>query len=401
MGDEGGGPGHSPEPDLPTDAAVWSDPQLAQRTLDGLDAHICVIDHGARIRLTNAAWRSFARAAGEYGTGTGEGVNYLEALAHSAASGDREAQQIQVDLRELLQGRREVVRHEYPCSTPQRKLWFLMVARPLSATRLSRTPVGAVIAHVDITDRYEAEQAATAIAEDLRQANRAKSDVLLAASHDLRNHLNGAQGFQEILAQTELTAEQRRYLNHSQIALQQLQELTRMLVELAQLERGQLCFAEEPLDILHVMEQQKELLTLKAQQKDLDLTVESGQLEVHRFLGDEQRLGQIMYNLATNALRYTDEGSVTIRVSGGLTGPVLLEVMDTGSGLSEAERRTIFDRFSRGRADVANRAPEGLGLDLAICTELAAAMGGEIEVRNSGSGAHFTVRLPLKPLHRQ
>lgn len=247
--------------------------------------------------------------------------------------------------------------------------------------------------------RQEELQAARDLAV---RANRAKSDFLATISHDLRTPLNGVLGFANLLRNTDLSDEQDSYVDTIRSSGQALMALIDDLLDLAKLESGQIRFARDPVDLPGLAESVRRMLSAMASERGLELRTRIGPGVPPLVRGDELRLRQILANLAGNALKFTERGwieiAVTLAAPAGADGRVTLclSVSDSGVGIAAADQDRLFERFAQGDS---GRKAGGVGLGLAICRQLAQAMGGAIGVESQpGEGSRFWVELPFEVL---
>jgi PAS domain S-box-containing protein len=256
--------------------------------------------------------------------------------------------------------------------------------------RIIRT-VG-VIRNID--DEKRAELALAKARDDAEAANRAKSLFLATMSHEIRTPLNGVLGMAQAMAMDELSPAQRERLGVVHASGEALLAILNDVLDLAKIEAGKLEFEEIEFDLEEVARGAHQAFTAQANKKGLSfaLDIESAQ-GVYR--GDPTRLRQILYNLVSNALKFTDIGE--IRVTAGWRDEHLtLAVADTGVGIPADRLQVMFGRFDQADASTTRRFG-GTGLGLAICRELAEMMGGSIDVESTpGLGSIFTVVLPLE-----
>jgi signal transduction histidine kinase len=227
-------------------------------------------------------------------------------------------------------------------------------------------------------------------------------------SHELRTPLNSIIGFTGILHQGlagPLTEEQLRQLGMVRGSARHLLDLINDVLDISKIEAGQLEVRNKPFDVRASVERVVASVKPSAEKKGLSLEATVSP-SLDRMLGDQRRFEQILYNLLGNAIKFTDEGGVTLiadvvealsREAGAGRGPaVRLRVSDTGIGIKPEDMATIFEPFRQVDAGLA-RLHEGTGLGLAICMKLAALLGGEITATSEWSkGSTFTVTLGLR-----
>jgi CheY-like chemotaxis protein/two-component sensor histidine kinase len=230
--------------------------------------------------------------------------------------------------------------------------------------------------------------------EDAEAANRAKSTFLATMSHEIRTPLNGVLGMAQAMAVEALSDAQRGRLDVIRQSGETLLAILNDVLDLSKIEAGKLELEEGRFDISELVEGALAAFMAVAEHKgvDFDLRVEAKAAGIYR--GDSTRVRQILYNLISNALKFTERGEVRVTV-GHAEADLTLEVRDSGIGIAPDRIASLFQKFEQAEASTTRRFG-GTGLGLAICRELAQLMGGDIEVASVvGEGATFTVRLPL------
>jgi signal transduction histidine kinase/HPt (histidine-containing phosphotransfer) domain-containing protein/DNA-binding NarL/FixJ family response regulator len=227
------------------------------------------------------------------------------------------------------------------------------------------------------------------------EASRAKSEFLANVSHEIRTPINALLGIAELLADTELTPEQRRHVQVFRSSGQSLFELINDLLDLSKIEAGRLELHEEPLRLRALLEDRIALLAPRAKEKGLALQLEIAD-DVPAFVrGDATRLAQALTNLLGNAIKFTPAGSVRLAVARDGAEGLAFTVSDTGIGIAPSKLETIFEPFTQADGSV-TRAFGGTGLGLSITRSLVQLMGGTIGVESTpGAGTRFIVRLPM------
>ena len=249
----------------------------------------------------------------------------------------------------------------------------------------------------DITEA-KAQQAELASARHAAEAaSQAKSQFLATMSHEIRTPLNGVIGVAELLADTRLAATQQHYVATIVDSGRALLTIINDVLDLSKLEAGKMDLAEEVFDLSALVTRSLDLLRPVAQGKGLALAVDLPEA-LPQYRGDPGRLRQVLLNLLGNAVKFTEQGRVAVRLhrqAGAVTDEILLHVQDTGIGIPPERQAHVFDSFAQGDSTITRRFG-GTGLGLTISRELVRCMGGDIDVTSeAGQGSTFTIRLPL------
>ena len=247
----------------------------------------------------------------------------------------------------------------------------------------------------NVTERKAAERALLQAKEDAETANRAKSTFLATMSHEIRTPLNGVLGMAQAMAvDNGLSEIQRDRLDVIRQSGETLLAILNDVLDLSKIEAGKLELEETQFDVTELARGAHAAFTAIANKKGLsfDLVIQPQAQGVYR--GDSTRVRQILYNLVSNALKFTEEGEVRVSVARDEFG-LRLSVSDTGIGIPPARLASLFQKFEQADASTTRRYG-GTGLGLAICRELASLMGGAITaVSELEQGTTFVVTLPL------
>ncbi len=249
-------------------------------------------------------------------------------------------------------------------------------------------------------DRRLVEQYLTAVRKEAAQAVKAKGDFLAAMSHEIRTPMNGVMGMTELLLGTEMSRKQRHFVETIQRCGEQLLVIINDTLDFSKIEAGKLQLQETVFDLRQLLEEVNDIFAEQAHRKGLELA-SVFPTDLHSvYQADAFRLRQVLSNLVSNAVKFTERGEVVTRVQRlsekGNRMELRIEVSDTGIGIRAEVLPKLFTAFSQADAST-TRQHGGTGLGLAICKQLARLLGGDIGVNSEhGRGSTFRVTLMLR-----
>jgi PAS domain S-box-containing protein len=250
---------------------------------------------------------------------------------------------------------------------------------------------------VDVSELRRAQREAENSTSAAVEASRIKSQFLANMSHEIRTPMNGVLGMLELALGTSLTPEQREYLEAAHMSADSLLTIINDILDISKIEAGKLTLETIPFSLTDVVEGLTTLET-RAHEKGLETSIEVDKHVPDSLAGDPVRFRQILVNLFGNAIKFTKDGSIRVRMfmEPGEADLIHVEVKDSGIGIPADQQAHLFAAFQQADGTTTRRFG-GTGLGLSICRELTALMGGKIWVESvpgSGSSFHFTARLP-------
>ena len=269
----------------------------------------------------------------------------------------------------------------------------------ISAIAIGDSTIFAAFVH-DVTERKLAQRHMEESRQAAEAASLAKSEFLANMSHEIRTPLNGVIGMTELALETELTREQREYLDTVKLSADSLLSVINDILDFSKIEAGKVDIEEIRFDVRECIESTLKTLALRADEKGLELLCDINPAIPEMVLGDSVRLRQITMNLIGNAIKFTAKGEVALHVSTQVTDAGNDEfhfiVSDTGIGIAPEKAESIFESFSQADTST-TREYGGTGLGLTISKRLTELMGGKIWIKSElGKGSHFHFTLPLR-----
>lgn len=264
--------------------------------------------------------------------------------------------------------------------------------------------LGSIVLIRDVSQQFEVNQALQRAKNQAEEANQIKSQFLANMSHEIRTPINAIQGMFYLLQQSRLNSVQEQYLGNAQTASETLLYLVNELLDSAKVESGNMSVHQELIELESIVSQAINLNIAALAGKDLSLHVAiDSQVPLHIHT-DTMRMVQVLSNLLNNAIKFTEQGQVTLTVSlsSVITDEtdsnhvaILFRVKDTGIGIEKSKHAGLFEAFKQADESM-TRVYGGTGLGLSICQHIAHLLGGEISIESKlGQGAEFTLALPL------
>lgn len=252
----------------------------------------------------------------------------------------------------------------------------------------------------DITDQVHAREQLIQSKKEAEKSKEMQSVFLSNMSHEIRTTMNGVIGLSKLLEETRLDDTQQKYLNAIQNSSKNLLVILNDILDFSKIEAGKMTFENIPFNLRYQVDTAIEVMTVRAQERNLYLKVDYGLELPEELTGDPVRLIQVLNNLIGNGLKFTNRGGVSIRIKSNLTDEkntlLTFEVTDTGIGIPENKRSEIFSSFTQSSIST-TREYGGTGLGLTISKQLVEHMGGRIWVESTyGKGSTFAFEIPFE-----
>ena len=370
---------------------AWMERVGRRATLRGLRDALDVVPSALSFYDTAnrmVSWnRAYAELLREIGVEAKEGLTRMEMVEAALRAGWRP-----VDGGDYLDRRRDASNGASPplaLRTPD--------GRWIRHESFATADGGGVTVMTNVTEQEEAARALADARDAAEAANRAKSQFLANMSHEIRTPLNGVLGVADVLAGTKLDGNQQELVSVIRTSGALLNSLLTDLLDLARVEAGVTELKHEPVSLAELAGAVRSLYAPHAEQKGLELVLEVDP-QAGRVACDGRRLRQVLGNLVSNAVKFTERGQVAIRVA-RIGERVTFAVRDTGAGFDSTLKDALFGRFQQAD-ESSTRRHGGAGLGLAICREYVSLMGGELDCSSApgqGSTFAFTLDLPRLP----
>jgi len=290
--------------------------------------------------------------------------------------------------------------YELPVTTKQGEhKWVFVGAAPLYDE--DKQPMGTIGINLDITHQKHLEHNLREAKQQAESSARAKELFLANMSHEIRTPMNAILGMSQLLAKTTLAPRQSNYLHAIATSAQNLLVIINDILDISKLDAGKMTIERVGFNVARLCEQVEKTMLYKAEEKGLRFVTKVSPLIPNVVLGDPYRITQILLNLASNSVKFTDKGEITVEaeVAGYFNGQIIIafSVCDTGVGIDPDYLNSIFQEFSQEDSSI-TRKFGGTGLGLSISRSLARLMGGEIDIeseKGKGTSSHFCLFLPI------
>lgn len=277
-------------------------------------------------------------------------------------------------------------------------LWIIISGAPLYD--VNKKVIGTIGAHLDITERKIMEQELLKAKEIAEEVANTKTQFLANMSHEVRTPMNGIIGLTKLLLNTDLSVKQKEYLNAIDISSNTLLVVVNDILDISKIEAGKMTFENKKFKLVDLISSVVDVFESKAAENNIDLESYIDKDIPEYLIGDSIRLNQILYNLINNAIKFTPEGKVIVKIDelahSGKSISLDISIIDTGIGICKDSQKKIFDVFTQAKEDT-TRKYGGTGLGLTIVKKLVELQGGVIELTSvPNEGSTFSVKLKFQ-----
>jgi PAS domain S-box-containing protein len=313
----------------------------------------------------------------------------------------------EIKLKEKLKLREQGISDGYEIEvmnkSGERRWWFVSGAPNYND---KNELIGSIGIHLDITEQKKLAKELEAAKISAEYAAKAKEVFLANMSHEIRTPLNVISGMVRELGKENLSAKQRDFVSHADVATEHLLTIINNILDMSKIESGEFELYNKDFSVEAVVGDVRSILFSKAHEKNLEFRIHLSPDIAKAHLGDPGRLRQILINLLGNSIKFTEKGYVSLDIDRVAQAPnyqtLKFTVVDTGIGMSEQFMHRLFDKFTQEEG-ATNRRFEGTGLGMSISKELVQLMGGEIQVtsmKGEGTKISFELQLPVGEEHR-
>jgi len=305
-------------------------------------------------------------------------------------------------LRERLADRRRGISGSYELEVTTKqgeRKWLFVGAAPLYDQ--DKQPTGTIGINLDITHQKHLEKNLREAKQQAEDSARAKELFLANMSHEIRTPMNAILGMSQLLAKTTLAPRQSNYLHAITTSAQNLLVIINDILDISKLDAGKMTIERVGFNVARLCEQVEKTMLYKAEEKGLRFVTKVSPLIPNVVLGDPYRITQILLNLVSNSVKFTEKGEITVEceVAGYFNNQIIVafSVCDTGVGIDPDYLQSIFQEFSQEDSSI-TRKFGGTGLGLSISRSLVRLMGGEIDIeseKGKGTSSHFCLFLPI------